>query len=845
MGNIKVLITKLIWIGQTFLLFLTFSCLSSATCYAYSLTSDTNGAGKETRNFTTGSTITVSCGESLTFSASNRDLGSNGYYHYSFVHIVNGREEGAGSCAIYGRSYGDDMYHDSTTLINKANSSSAGVYKWCVEYKQSLYPKNYYTFLTVNVRHNYALKSDAAPSCTETGRKHYQCSCGESYEETYGTANGHSILPEIQEEGYFRQYCNNCNQVLEETPITYYLSYDGAGATIGTMPEMTCRYGEMITLDPNQYDKIGYEFGGWKFDGRIYEDCETVKNLTTESGGMVTLSALWMPRPYTITFDSMGGNRVPDITQDYNSKLGRLPKPERVGYTFIGWFDKNGELELTEDSLMPLDGAVYFAQWKPNKYKLYFDITSGDELHGEDYKTIIYETCYGVLPIPTKADHIFCGWYTENGEIGQATPDEAQKATNENAEKASVSQAQKEEAIEYTDEKISTESEAEVATESNSAIEESENILASSSAAGLQRDSAAQTVWGAYSKKITKILRIPITSNIVSKAVHENQAWGSLITGDTICTIADDHSVFAKWKFVADDNGNGTNVRPGQDGIQGNEDDTYYWNGEDGIPGTTDDKRIDPGQDEIYGTADDFYINDDGEKVFAGIDCVFGTPDDYIDNKNGTNARPGNDGQFDTADDEIWWNGFDQTPGNQDDKQIYPGADHIWGTEDDFADNEDGTNIRPGSDGIWGTTDDETWRNGEDSIPGTDDDIKVQGSGKSTVTDESHVSMVDMSGWEYTQRGWRYYDKYRNPLREQWAFLYYEPTKRSDWYHFDAEGYMQTGWYQDGTGAVYFLHTVPDGTRGHMYTGEEKIDEIIYCFDLDNGKLVNKSPAAE
>jgi len=40
-----------------------------------------------------------------------------------------------------------------------------------------------------------------------------------------------------------------------------------------------------------------------------------------------------------------------------------------------------------------------------------------------------------------------------------------------------------------------------------------------------------------------------------------------------------------------------------------------------------------------------------------------------------------------------------------------------------------------------------------------------------------------------------------------------------DWFRFDEDGFMVTGWYIDQAGDTYFLHDVSDNTLGRMYTG--------------------------
>ena len=42
---------------------------------------------------------------------------------------------------------------------------------------------------------------------------------------------------------------------------------------------------------------------------------------------------------------------------------------------------------------------------------------------------------------------------------------------------------------------------------------------------------------------------------------------------------------------------------------------------------------------------------------------------------------------------------------------------------------------------------------------------------------------------------------------------------------------MQTGWFTDVDGNIYYLHAVGDGTRGRMVTGWNLIDEKWYYFN--------------
>ena len=95
-------------------------------------------------------------------------------------------------------------------------------------------------------------------------------------------------------------------------------------------------------------------------------------------------------------------------------------------------------------------------------------------------------------------------------------------------------------------------------------------------------------------------------------------------------------------------------------------------------------------------------------------------------------------------------------------------------------------------------------------------------------------SQDDSGRWRFND-GSRFYaeewaaiiNPYRNPDLGQGAF---------DWFRFDKNGYMATGWYQDADGNTYHLNRSFDGSQGRMFTGwnwirEEDGKEYCYYFN--------------
>lgn len=124
--------------------------------------------------------------------------------------------------------------------------------------------------------------------------------------------------------------------------------------------------------------------------------------------------------------------------------------------------------------------------------------------------------------------------------------------------------------------------------------------------------------------------------------------------------------------------------------------------------------------------------------------------------------------------------------------------------------------------------------------PGTDD----PGTGGSTASDNDSDSDSDSDsssasrtsaryeeGWVQDAVGWWYrYGDGSYPV-SGWRYLSWQ--NQMDWYHFGADGYMDTGWFTDADGAVYYLNPVSNGFRGAMLTGWQQIDGDWYYFHTE------------
>ena len=129
---------------------------------------------------------------------------------------------------------------------------------------------------------------------------------------------------------------------------TYYVSYNGNGATGGNTSPSKFTYDQAAKLKNNGFRRTGYIFTGWntKADGSgtMYSQVKLsllrVKNLTEENNATVTLYAQWKPISYQVIFNGnkATGGSMETYTAKYDEAFS-LPANTytRTGYRFKGW----------------------------------------------------------------------------------------------------------------------------------------------------------------------------------------------------------------------------------------------------------------------------------------------------------------------------------------------------------------------------------------------------------------------------------------------------------------------------------------------------------------------------
>lgn len=202
---------------------------------------------------------------------------------------------------------------------------------------------------------------------------------------------------------------------IETAPIEYVISYQGNGATSGTMADSSHIYNEEKALNTNTFERTGYTFLGWSTDSEAvsasYSNGCSVSNLTTEDDKIINLYAIWKANDYTVSFSGNGGTSpTATKTVTYNDTYGTLPTPTRTGYTFQGWFTANsGGTQITENtSVSTAQNHTLYAHWTANPYKVTYHPNGGTT--SASSITCYYGDSVSLSPTASKDGYTFVGW---------------------------------------------------------------------------------------------------------------------------------------------------------------------------------------------------------------------------------------------------------------------------------------------------------------------------------------------------------------------------------------------------------------------------------------------------
>lgn len=170
----------------------------------------------------------------------------------------------------------------------------------------------------------------------------------------------------------------------------------------------TVYYGSTLT-DLPVWEKTGYTFSGW-YDTPDCLGAPWQNGRLLEETANKILYAKWTPNRYTVNFEGEQCDGLQEITVTYNSPIGQLPILQKIGYTFDGWYDDDGQLYNSETVWVKADNATLHPSFSANKYKIYFEGNGG--MTDVADMEILFGGSVTSLADASLAGYLFVGWNT-------------------------------------------------------------------------------------------------------------------------------------------------------------------------------------------------------------------------------------------------------------------------------------------------------------------------------------------------------------------------------------------------------------------------------------------------
>lgn len=177
----------------------------------------------------------------------------------------------------------------------------------------------------------------------------------------------------------------------------------------------TIQYGNQIGILPNPTKK-GYLFLGWYDKKDSGNKIVATDKYNYEKN--ITLYAHWQLEKYTISYSLDGGTSTNPTSYTVESNDIILNNPVKKGYTFVGWIGTDiSEAKIKVTIFKGSTGnKIYKAIWKATNYTITYDACGGEL--SQTTQNVSYGNQIGDMPVPTKKNNNFLGWYTdkENGK---------------------------------------------------------------------------------------------------------------------------------------------------------------------------------------------------------------------------------------------------------------------------------------------------------------------------------------------------------------------------------------------------------------------------------------------
>ena len=169
-------------------------------------------------------------------------------------------------------------------------------------------------------------------------------------------------------------------------------------------------------------------------------------------------------------------------------------------------------------------------------------------------------------------------------------------------------------------------------------------------------------------------------------------------------------------------------------------------------------------------------------------------------------------------------------------RAVYGKESGAWDEDEISVDSEEAEHIRDnGGELETGDVSSSSSSSNKNNTNSSTNNNNAAGPGTS-ANNASVPSYVVKGNWGTKSGKWTFKDNNGVAYKNKWAAVYNPYAnvaagqQNFDWFYFDGNGYMVTGWVLDG-GRYYYLSEISDGTLGRMVTGWNQIGDAWYYFN--------------
>ena len=193
---------------------------------------------------------------------------------------------------------------------------------------------------------------------------------------------------------------------------TLYAAWNAIPATLtfnsnnGTIIEPVIAPPGTSVNKPADPTRENYGFDGWYYDTSFAQPVSWPIILPMST---VTIYAKWTINQYTVHYNSNGGTTIPSETVVSNTAVYLPSQPEKIGYTFSGWYYDNGTFlnAVTWPIVVLNSGYMLYAKWTPKSITITFNTAGGNAVAP---LTALAGSAITAPAPPRKFGYYFGGW---------------------------------------------------------------------------------------------------------------------------------------------------------------------------------------------------------------------------------------------------------------------------------------------------------------------------------------------------------------------------------------------------------------------------------------------------